>query len=470
MAHHGRATRRILGTLLILLLAGCASQFPPVLVITNVTVVNADGPARANQTIVMRGNLIEQVGDANTLPVPRGARVVDARGRYVIPGLWDMHVHTVARGSPTHFVEVLVANGITGVRDMGDDLSALRARRESIAAGNTIGPDILYGGRIDGPGPRPPYALGVATPAEVPAAFDSLQRASVGFVKVPSSLTRELYDAIVREARRRGLPFAGHVPYGVTLDQAVAAGQASIEHEDDVMAACGKEELSIKQRIADAQQSDDPRVIGPVMRAAAAALRAAADPVRCAELARTLARSRTWFTPTLAVYQPHVRGFDSATVNDSSLVYVPTAVRRNWRARLQGRTPEDFAAVRAYHDLALTGAWHRAGVRILAGTDTPLPYLVPGVSLHDELELLTKAGLSPQAALWSATLGPAQFFGIADRHGTIAKGRSATFVLLDADPLADIRNTRKIHAVVLRGRLLDRNDLDNLLARATQRD
>ena len=438
-------------------------QSAPALVISNVTVVNPTGRALANQSIVVRNARIAQVGPAGSVRVPRGARTIDGRGLFAIPGLWDMHVHTVGRGSPTHYAGLFLANGVTGVRDMGDDLRLLRALRDSIARGSVLAPRLVYGGRLDGPGPRPGYALTLARPADVPQALDSLMRARVDFVKVPSTLTRELYDAIARAAQKRRLPVAGHVPFEVTMAHAAQAGQASIEHEDDLMAACGTRELAIKQRINAAARTDDLRIIAPVMHAAADSLRAARDDAACNATIRALVRQRTWFTPTLIVYQPYARGFDSATVNDPRLTYVPAALRQRWQNTLQGRTAQDFAAVTAYFDLQRTAQLHRAGVRFLAGTDTPLPYVIPGFSLHDELELLTRAGLTPQQALQAATSNPAEFLGMDESFGSIAPGKIADLVLLSADPLADVRNTRRVTAVVLNGRYLDRAELDLLL-------
>ena len=444
-------------------LIACALQSAPALVIRNVTVVNPVGPALPNQSIVVRNARVAQVGPAGAVRVPRAARTIDARGLYAIPGLWDMHVHTVGRGSPTHYAGLFLANGVTGVRDMGDDLRLLRALRDSIARGTVLAPRLVFGGRIDAPGPRPGYALSVARPADVPQVLDSLMRARVDFVKVPASLPLELYDAIMREAHRRGLRVAGHVPFQVSMTHAAEAGQASIEHEDDLMAACGTRELAIKQRIAAAARTDDLRLIAPVMRAAADSLRAARSDAQCGVVARTLARHRTWFTPTLIVYQPYARGFDSATVNDARLAHVPQALRQRWQATLQNRTAQDFAAVTAYFDLERTALLHRAGVRFLAGTDTPLPYVIPGFSLHDELELLTRAGLTPQQALQAATSGPAEFLGMDESFGSIQSGKIADFVLLSAHPLSDIRNTRRVAAVVFNGRYLDRAALDRLL-------
>jgi len=369
--------------------------------------------------------------------------VVDGSGKFLIPGLWDFHVHALFDPEAARtFLPRFVAAGVTGIRDMGGSLEVLRAVRWALLAGTLVGPRIVAAGAvIDGPEPvDPSVSIAVGDSATASAALDSLVRAGADFVKVYTLLPREVYFVLLREAWRRGLTVAGHVPESVSVREAADSGQRSIEHlRDEVEPLCAR----------------------------------AADP-SCSRLLDTLRARGTWLVPTLVVLRVKAILDDSSLVRDPRLGAVPPFVRGGWegiRERAQER-PADYwreRRARFFDELALTGAAWRAGVPLLAGTDAGALFTYPGSSLHDELVQLVRAGLTPAAALRAATLDPARFLGAADSMGTVAAGKVADLVLLDADPLADIRNTQRIAAVVLRGRRLDRAALDSLAAAGTVR-
>ncbi|HEY0035381.1 MAG TPA: amidohydrolase family protein, partial [Longimicrobium sp.] len=419
-----------------------------------------------DQDVVVTRARIGAVGRSGTVELPRGARVVDASGKYLIPGLWDMHVHTVGRGVADDFAAVLVANGITGIRDLGDDLDALQAFRSAASSRRIVAPRVVVGGRIHGPGPRPAFALPAETAEQGRAAVDSFARAGAQMIKVYESVSPAVHRAIIDAARSRGLPVTGHVPASVSAVEAIAQGQAGIEHEDDLVLGCTAGEMQHKARIAAAARTGDRRVIGAIMRGVARDIRADYDEAACSRLITSLARGRVWVTPTLVVYVPHSRGFDSSVTQNVHLKYVPASLRAAWAERASERTPDDSVAVRSFFSPALTLRMHRAGVRLMAGTDAPLPYVIPGFSLHEELRLLVAAGLSPAEALRTATLNPALALAAADSTGTIEPGKLADLVVLDRNPLTDIRATEAIFAVVVNGTLLERAALDALLDKA----
>jgi imidazolonepropionase-like amidohydrolase len=409
----------------------------PSLGITHVTVVDvAAGRLVAGQNVIVRGGRIVAVGDTARVAVPAGATVVDGRGRFLIPGLWDMHVHALFDAEVARtFLPRFVADGVTGVRDMGGTVPVMRAARFAVLAGTLVGPRIVAAGAIlDGPQPvDPSVSIAIATPDQARAAVDSLANHGADFIKVYTLLPRAAYFATLREAARLHLPVAGHVPADVTTLEAADSGQRSIEHlRDEVEPLC----------------------------------KAAAD-AACGRLLDSLRAHRVWLVPTLVVLRMKALLNDSLVTGDPRVATMPELVRNAWegiRAGKAGSAPAYWREkrVRYLGELALTGAAWKDSVSLLAGTDAGALYTYPGSSLHDELAQLVRAGLPPAAALRAATLGPAEFLGATDSLGTVAAGKVADLVLLDADPLADIRSTRSIHAVVLRGRLFGRAELDAL--------
>lgn len=430
--------------------------------ITHVTIVDpAGGPLQPDMTVVISGNRIAAVGSASSVVVPRGARVIDGKGRYLIPGLWDMHVHL--SHLPAEMLPLFLANGVLGVRDMGGEVEQVLRWREQVTSGRLLAPRIVAPGPVvESPGwlamlrdraADLPGALdlarqrtGVGTAADARRAVDSAAALGVDFIKVRNSASRESYLALLREARRKNLPVAGHAPHPVGPAEASDSGHASFEH-----------------------------AFLPALDGMTPADRAA--------LFRRFRDNGTAFTPTLIAGRNHrllpdsvVRAAlaDSLGAHDARRAYVPPRLVKKWREEWEltkRDRPRDWAAL---HRSLLRDVreMQREGVRILAGTDVGVQFVYPGWALHQELALLvTEGGLSPQEALRSATLSPVEFLGLQQRLGTVEAGKLADLVLLDANPLEDIRNTQKIHAVVIDGRVHDRRMLDRLLeaARAAAR-
>ena len=464
-----------LAAVVLLLLAACRADSPPPaeLAIVGATVVDVEaGELRSGRTILVEGNRIVGVVPGET-DVPEGAEVVDASGRYVVPGLWDAHVHSAASVS-WHF-PLLVAHGITSVRNMHTtvdtalELTSAISRR--ISSGQLLGPRFLANGPIiDGPPPAWPGAVTAATPEEGRAAVDSLASGGADFIKVYDNLSPETYRAIADEARRHGIPVDGHVPFLVPPAEAAAAGQRTVEHTSGINLGCSaaadslrKEFRGLLERMPSMGFPERPRAFFTLVLAAGDRR----DPELCAGTARAYREHGVTAVPTLVV---STRGRASELVADSSrMALLPPPVRERWTGMARagpGPLPEERSDVE-WTAPKNTKLLHEAGVPILAGTDIGNPFLVPGRSLHDELELLVvEAGLSPVEALRAATLQPARTFGMADSLGTVAEGRLADLVLLEENPLEDIRATASIAGVVLDGRFLDRAALDGLLARA----
>jgi imidazolonepropionase-like amidohydrolase len=442
------------------------------LVFTHVTVIDATGAAaQPDMTVLITGDRIAALGETGKVSLPQDAQQVDATGQFLIPGLWDMHAHWSDRIAPAApYLELFTANGVTGIRQMWGFPSHFRWREE-IAAGTLRGPRMaLAGPIIDGPKPAWRGSTAAGTEAEGRRAVRKTREDGYDFVKVYSGLPREVYFAIADEAKKQGLPFVGHVPYSVTVGEASDAGQKSVEHLSGILLACSSRQAELTKDLAIAQREDAARPDRTLLRRVNEQLLDTYDATKAAALFARLKANGTWQVPTLTVLRVLGNLDDRDFTNDTRLRYMPPAVRDCWNPKydflLKAMTQEDFALQRRMFKryLELVGAMHRAGVEMLAGSDSPNPYCFPGFSLHDELELLVSAGLSPMEALQTATRNPARYLDQSKDIGTVEQGKIADLVLLEADPLQDIRNTQKIAAAVVGGRLLPRGALQAMLA------
>ncbi|HWZ45305.1 MAG TPA: amidohydrolase family protein [Candidatus Saccharimonadales bacterium] len=463
------ALLRSIGTIAVSLLLtpfilGQSKSASTPIVITHATVINpGTSSVRTDQTVVVRGGRITSVAATVGFQPPKNALVIDATGQFLIPGLWDMHVHSAFGdwfpGGRDIILPLFIANGVTGVRDMGGDIPVLSKWRKEIAAGQIIGPRMVISGpMLDGylPGGklRFPSSVAVTSTASAVAAVDSLKKQGVDFIKVQSVISRDDYMAAAAEARKQGLPIVGHVPDKVRIAEAVAAGQKSIEHLMGLFEGCSTEEDKFIQGEGNLKM-----------------MLTTQDSQRCDALTRLLAQSQTWQVPTLA-WQRGGTFLDQRDLKHQPLdKYVPAYWRDvTWRRFTDEMMPDllhDPLALRQEYfarNLQMVGVLHHAGVPFMAGTDAaPGVYIMPGFSLHDELANFVEAGLTPMESLQTATSNPAKFLGMEAALGSIDPGKIADLVLLSANPLEDIRNTQKITAVIVHGRLLDRAALDQVL-------
>ena len=419
----------------------------------------ATGATHHDNTVLINGNRITYVGPAADAKIPGSARVIDGRGKFLIPGLWDMHVHAFVYVFSDFAGPLMIANGVTGARDMGYYIDTTLRWKADIAAGREIGPRLVDGVRVDGHVNEARFVAHVVTDEDGVRAVDTLSRKKDGspradFIMTYSWVPRAAYFAIAREAKKLKVPFAGRVPYSVSVVEASDAGQLSIEHEDDLMRGCSSRDSLLRTRFGDSTSVNAADQV-EINREQARILRTSYDSARCRSVIATLARNHTWITPTLVAYQPYAHAFDSAVTHPEWTKYVPGLVQGGWMRRAAGIAPADSMVVRSYFSFDRTRDLKDAGVKLLAGTDMPQAFVYPGFSLHEELELLVRSGLTPLEALRAATYNPADFLGALDSLGTIAKGKLADLVLLDADPLTDIRNTRRISVVIANGRVFD---------------
>jgi len=438
-----------------------AQTAAPTLVFAHVNVIDATGtPVQSDMSVVVRDGHIADIGKSSEVRVSERAAVVDGHGKYLIPGLWDMHVHTAfgdwVPPDENITLRLFVANGITGVRDMGSDLPVVKKWRAAIAAGKLVGPRMIIAGpMLDGPIPRFPSSAPVANAADGARVVSELQAQGVDFIKIQSLIPRDGYFAAARRAKELGITFVGHVPDAIRASEASNAGQRSIEHFTGIFEGCSTiEDQLIK----------GPKSLGRNV--------STYDPERAKALIALMAKNQTWQVPTL-VWERGQWLIDAIDKSHDPLIqYAPAAWKdRTWPmftdSILKDMDTDPLPVRKKFvqMELDMTLAMFKAGVPFMAGTDTAAGvHVFPGFSLHEELALFVKAGLTPLQALQTATLNPAKFLGREAQMGTIEKSKVADLVLLDANPLDEIGNTRRIRGVVLAGRYFARADLDRMLS------
>jgi imidazolonepropionase-like amidohydrolase len=455
----------VLVVVLSLVLALCAPpagdpiavKAEPAIAFVGVNVVPMDREAvLAGQTVVVRGDRIVALGPAAEVVVPEDATRVDGAGRWLMPGLADMHVHT---WTPDDF-PLFLANGVTTVRNMFGSALQLEWRRQ-VAAGELLGPTILTAGPIiDGDPPVWPGSEVLTDPAQAEAVVLGQQQDGYDFLKVYAGLKLDVYDALVAAAKAHGMRCMGHVPDAVGIEHVIAARQASIEHLDGFAAA--------------ALAADSPFVGKTDSRLMMRAWKHV-DDTRLAELAARCAKNGVWNCPTLVVLEKWV-GPEAAAVEMQrpEMKYVAPVLIAFWKpensylTRLPAEVLEQVAGGDADRKRCV-GILHKQGARILAGTDMGNPFVVAGFALHEELGNLVQAGLSPYEALRAATSGAAEFMGASAEWGTVAVGARADLLLLEANPLEDVRHATRRVGVMVRGQWFEQaalqGQLDELAAR-----
>ena len=479
MADTARAVPELTSFALVLcvaLLPGCSEDAPePIdLVINNVTVVDAVNPVRSNQTVLIdQGRIIDIVSGDSTAEVTAKEQV-DGSGRYLMPGLWDFHVHfTFEKRFTDAMAGLFLYYGVTQVRDTGALLEDLLPVVETLRSAGARAPGIWYAGPLlDGKdvvydGVNFP-GLGIAnpTPEAARANIAEIHAAGASFLKIYEMVSPEVFAAIVDEARARNLPIDGHVPLSMRVRD-VAPNVQSLEHLRNYEMDCVSDPetwLAARQQEL-ANRANEP---GNVLRSRLHTLQrlpaiTSEDPAVCAETTQALKATIT--VPTLRMNAMDlIVPFERADF-DQAMDLIPDSVSQEWRearAALAAST-EPVDTRFAEWSLRRTGELHAAGVPIAAGTDTPIGWSIPGYSLHTELEQYVQIGMTPLEALYSATVRPAAFFGLESEMGQIKPGFMANAVLLSANPLDDITHTRSIEGVINQGAFLSRTELDQLV-------
>ncbi len=433
--------------------------------ITDVTVIDVrqDRVSRPRTVIVDDGRIIAIGGSSDR--IPDGAQRVDGRGKFLIPGLVDMHVHLFNLSShrpPNDWTfPLFVANGVTAVREMRSDAESIAQVvrwRKALEDGELIAPRILAAGiAVDG-----------KSPVDAARDVDAAAVAGADFIKVFSEVPESRWRAILEAARKRWLPVAGHAPAGLSLLACADGGQRSNEHLMQAYEACS----SIEAQLLAERKGLEGEALTAKRDAQEAQALAAFDRDICRRVSKALAATGQAQVPTLVLANEDALPAGGPPSADSRWRYLRADEHPRWEQFLAGYTANDAALAKQRWPVArqIVLAMHQARVPIMAGTDTPMPGVYPGYSLHEEMAMLVESGLSPSDALRAATLAPAKFLGIAGAAGAVEVGMRADLVLLDADPTKDIHNTRRINSVLLDGRLLRRVDLDALLEAAAEKN
>jgi imidazolonepropionase-like amidohydrolase len=421
------------------LLLGCNSATqtgtdPVTLVIRNINVVDVlTGNLLPNQDVAVKNQVIYFIGESISENIPNDAVIINGNGKYLCPSLWDMHFHLCwDKGNDTLLFSLLLANGITGIRDMGGDLSIMRGFKKNVSAGKTTGPEIFGSGpMIDG---NPPvyreFSLPVDDQTNMPYALDSLKNNGADYFKTYSLLQEAQLKQLAAYCTAHNMHFAGHLSEHIETEIAIILGQKSIEHLN---------------RLDEIWQTDKPRMDS---------------------IARLMITNNTALCPTLITYQLKTKVRDTSIVNKDYTQYIPASLTEEWKATWEKRRKRhtrigDWERLDTIFigQMELVRRLHAMGVMILAGSDfAGMPYVYPGIGLHQEIRLLVQAGLSNNEALKAATINPAIYLNKQHITGSVSSGKYADMLILEKNPLENVDNLRSIKNVIVKGKIVVNNN------------
>jgi len=450
--------------------AHAAGKYPADVILTKATLIDvASGKAVQGKSVVLKGDTIIAVVDDSKLSAYAARKTIRLPGKYLMPGLWDTHVHF--GGGPAlieenkHLLALYIANGITTVRDCSGDLpDTVLTWRDQIRSGQLEGPTIFTSGaKLEGYKPLWKGTIEVGTPQEVQAALDKLQGQHVDFVKITeNTLKPEIYLEALRQAKERGMRTSGHIPVQLTLQQMFDAGLGTVEHQSYLLRASTPQEKELTAQVAAGTLSGKDAMKQSLQTYDEATARASF---------RYMAAKGTAVVPTLSVSRVVAYLDKDDHSRDPALQYIGKGLRATYDWRVQRAAQDNAEAIEQRHatfekSAALLPILEQEGVSIIAGTDAGFlnSYDYPGQALHDEIGLYVHYGLTPAQALQTAVINGPRFLGKLNRYGSVEAGKSADLLVLDANPLQDIAATRKINLVVSRGAVYDRAHLDKLLA------
>lgn len=451
--------------------------FKDAICIQNISTIDPTDGLKEKQTVILKDGKIHKIVASSEIQLSPQNKIVEGKGKYLIPGLWDAHVHFayIEELAPSMF-DLFLAYGITSVRDTGGEIEFVKEWKDKALANPTEAPRVKIAGPLldgmpnvyDGSTPqRPPLSVGLGSVEAVENMVNDLVEKDVDLLKAYEMLTPEQFVRVMDLAKAKGLKVTGHVPLSMDVISASNAGLNSMEHMRNLELSCASnsDELLAQRKQLLAQGADDPG--GDLRSRIHSAQRKTAvnnyDEAQADKVLSVLAKNETWQVPTLALSTGAARAPFAKAEFQSSFDYLPDSLAQRWRssiAAMQSMKMDPFLKDHADWMFKMVGKVHEAGIDIMAGTDCPIFFLTPGRSLHEELAVLVEAGLSPLAALKTATLNPARYFGLENELGSIKEGQWADLVVLNANPLEDIENTLEINSVIRQGALYDRAKLD----------
>lgn len=446
-------------------------------VIRGTTIVDVDqGTLLQDRDVLLKGGRIAEITDAGRATSVGDAQIIDGRGSYLIPGLWDMHIHPFGAqnlNTTASMLGLLLANGVTGIRDPGVINGKIKSQvMTQIAGGELYSPPRIYDGVSIIADTTKPGFTQVSSAQQGREAVGHLAKQGAAFIKVHTTLPPEAYFAVAEQAKAVGLPLIGHVPWTVAAGEASDNGQLTIEHFMGVMLGCTGEEqaaLDTLNRIyrPNAGEADQDEQSAAWRARRLVAHDSPLELATCERLLRRLSANGTWQTPTLISGAKFAQANEAEFAADERLQYVPAELKGFWQGGVRWLESDRAANTRWYQrHTEIAALLEKTGSLLLVGSDAPaIPLVIPGFSVHEEMQLLTEQGLSNLYVLQAATINPAKVLRVEDRLGSVAEGKLADLVLLEGNPLEDIRNTQKIRAVIADGRVLQRSDLDALFVK-----
>ena len=475
---------RLLILFMLSVLIACAPKkaFEDAIYIENITVIDPLDGTKEGQTVVIKEGKIHKIAPSAELKLSSDNTIIDGTGKFLMPGLWDAHVHFayMEEIAPRMF-DLFMLYGITSVRDTGGRIELVTDYKQQSLNNPTKAPRVKIAGPLldgmpnvyDGSDPgHPPLSVGLKTVEDVNNKIDELNEAGVDLLKAYEMLTPDQFVAVMKKAKELGLKVTGHVPLSMDVISASNGGLNSMEHLRNVELSCASnaEELLAQRR---KMLENDKDLSGSELRSSMhEAQRETAvnnfSEEKAKEVIETLARNRTWQIPTLALNTLRAELFMRQPWWSESIQYLPDTTASRWQSivdRMAGSEVPAFQQTYAAWMFKMVGQMHEAGVEFMAGTDTPIGFQTPGISLHNELAMLVKAGFTPLGAIKSATYNPAFYFGMQDELGSVKEGMWADLLILNADPLKDIENTRQIDAVIKQGEYYNQEALDKIRER-----
>ncbi len=472
-------------TLITIFLVGCGPKevvFEDATCIENINIIDPVAGLKENQTVIIKDEKIYRIAASSTLELSSENNIIDGSGKYMIPGLWDAHVHFsyIEALAPSMF-DLFLAYGITSVRDTGGRIEFVKKWKDLSKTNPTDAPRVMIAGPLldgvpnvyDGSDAgHPPLSVGLPTVEAVAQQIKMLDSVGVDFLKAYEMLKPEQFSLVTKLANEKGLKVTGHVPLSMDVISASNGGLNSMEHMRNLELSCASNASELlTQRIKllrDGKKDPGGKLRSAIHQAQRQTAIENYDESKADEVLGVLARNQTWQIPTMALNTAFVTRPFMQSQWQESFTYLPDSIGDRWNATIKSAMDSEVPPFRQQYAqwmMDMVGKIHTAGIGIMAGTDTPIGFLTPGLSLHEELGVLAAAGLTPQEALQTATTNPAKYFNMESELGSIKEKYWADLILLDANPLENINNTKRINAVVKQGKFYSRNDLDDILAR-----
>ncbi|WP_340200219.1 amidohydrolase family protein [Ascidiimonas sp. W6] len=462
--------RKIICCSFLLIISSCSLIKKPTydLLIENINVIDyKSGKIISNQNIGILEDSILFVRHYSNNQDKKAKKIIKGTGKYAIPGLWDNHIHL--RGGDSlikankEFLSLFIANGITGIRDAGGDLSVqIRKWRNEINKGILVGPKIYTSGpKIDGAKSRWPGSIEVEDISQVEKALDSLEAIEADFIKLyDSKISRTVYLEVLKQAKSRNMITSGHMPFTVLLNENIENGIGSIEHLYYILKGCSSKEEEVTHKISNGELGfwDSFEI-----------LMNSYDAETAKNSFQLMRNHNTFVTPTLYIGNVLSNLKTTKHEHDTYLEYINNSLANTYKGRvnsaLNANEERYQMRLKLQHKFQeLTAYLQKAEVSLLAGSDCGAfnSYIYPGISLHQELEAMVAAGLSNIEALRTSTYNGASFLRQDDFYGLIAQGKAADILLLDKNPLIDITHTRKIHMLIYKGKVFSKDRLNQL--------